>query len=125
MLLSRYFISSFTDKPRPITLRGLSREAKYAFKDGEKPILLWWYDDAFPQSTLEKSHEIQCSAGSCIISTDRSKKDEELTRAFVFYGTSFAANDLPLPRKPFHLWSLLHEESPKNNWIFSHDDAIR
>lgn len=27
--------------------------------------------------------------------------------------------DLPLPRKPNHVWVLSHEESPKNNIIFS------
>ena len=27
--------------------------------------------------------------------------------------------DLPLPRKPNHVWALSHEESPKNNILFT------
>lgn len=38
----------------------------------------------------------------------------------MFYGTDFTPSDLPLPRKPHHEWALLHEESPKNNYLFSH-----
>ena len=37
----------------------------------------------------------------------------------MFYGTDTHLNDLPLPRLPQHAWTLLHEESPQNNIIFS------
>lgn len=40
-------------------------------------------------------------------------------QAIVFYGTDFELTDLPLPRKSQHLWTLTHEESPKNNILFS------
>ncbi|XP_046563296.1 alpha-(1,3)-fucosyltransferase 10-like [Haliotis rubra] len=40
--------------------------------------------------------------------------------AITFYGTDFGFGGLPIPRKPGHLWSVIHEESPKNNdWLFS------
>ena len=42
-----------------------------------------------------------------------------------FYGTSFKATDVPLPRRPQEAWALMHEESPKNNPIFSHAEMIR
>ena len=42
-----------------------------------------------------------------------------------FYGTSFKATDVPLPRRPEEDWALMHEESPKNNPVFSHAEMIR
>ena len=42
-----------------------------------------------------------------------------------FYGTSFKATDVPFPRRPQEDWALMHEESPKNNPIFSHPEMIR
>lgn len=45
-------------------------------------------------------------------------------QAFIFYGTDFKPFDLPVPRKPNHDWGLLHEESPKNNYLFSHEEIM-
>ena len=42
----------------------------------------------------------------------------------MFYGSDLKAWDLPLPRKPHHEWSLLHEESPKNNILFSFPEVM-
>lgn len=36
----------------------------------------------------------------------------------MFYGSELEVGDLPLPRKKNHDWALLHEESPKNNFVF-------
>ena len=93
----------------------------------QEPILLWWYEDGMPHDTsIKKSHRIECSSGrACIASCDRSLKNGPGSVAYIFYGTSFSANDLPLPRNPDDVWALLHEESPKNNWLFSHEDGIR
>ena len=91
------------------------------------PVLLWWYDDVFPHNIDEgKTQSIICPNGkTCLSSCDRNLKSEPTTSAFIFYGTAFSANDLPLPRTPSHIWALMHEESPKNNWLFSHEDGIR
>lgn len=43
---------------------------------------------------------------------------------FLFYGSNIDILDLPLPRKSSHLWSLLHEESPKNVPFLSHENGI-
>ena len=93
----------------------------------QEPILLWWYEDGMPHDTnIKKSHKIECPSGrACIVSCDRSLKNNPGTVAYIFYGTSFSANDLPLPRNLDDVWALLHEESPKNNWLFSHEDGIR
>ena len=42
----------------------------------------------------------------------------------MFYGTEFVPHELPLPRKPHHEWALLHEESPKNQYLFSHKEVM-
>ena len=42
----------------------------------------------------------------------------------MFYGTDFKAHDVPLPRQPHHEWALLHEESPKNVYLFSHKEIM-
>ena len=42
----------------------------------------------------------------------------------MFYGTDFQSWDLPLPRKSHHEWALFHEESPKNNYLFSHSEIM-
>ena len=47
------------------------------------------------------------------------------TQVFVFYGTDFSPEDLPLPRKNHHEWAILHEESPKNNYILCHPECLR
>ena len=80
-----------------------------------------------PHSTdVKKTHQIDCPSGrACLVSCDQSLKDDPTTSAFIFYGTTFSGNDLPLPRNPNHLWALFHEESPKNNWLFSHSDGVR
>lgn len=45
-------------------------------------------------------------------------------QVFMFYGTDFSKTDLPLPRGEHHEWALFHEESPKNNYILCHEDAL-
>lgn len=42
----------------------------------------------------------------------------------MFYGTDLEATDLPLPRQPHHEWAVQHEESPKNNVLFSFEDML-
>ncbi|OWF36238.1 Alpha-(1,3)-fucosyltransferase 10 [Mizuhopecten yessoensis] len=42
----------------------------------------------------------------------------------MFYGTDLDHVDMPLPRNPNQYWGLLHEESPKNNYIYSHKPVV-
>ena len=123
MVIRRYFIL--------ITLVIMSkgsaeREKLRHIPDGEKPTVIWWTPDTFPHSRKQSStHTIQCEAGPCITTVDRQRVNNSIPQAFMFYGTDFRANDLPLPRFPWQHWALFHEESPKNNWILSHEDCIR
>ena len=47
-----------------------------------------------------------------------------MQQVVVFYGSSFSATDVPLPRLMHHDWALLHEESPKNNPSFCYESLI-
>ena len=89
------------------------------------PILIWWTEDLFPHDRKQRKHVIACQKGSCVTSIDRGLKNDPATRAFMFYGTDLRADDLPLPRKPWDEWALFHEESPKNNWMLTYEDALR
>lgn len=88
------------------------------------PILIWWTEDLFPHDRKQRKHVIACQKGSCVTSIDRGLKNDPATRAFMFYGTDLRADDLPLPRKPWDEWALFHEESPKNNWMLTYEDAL-
>lgn len=56
---------------------------------------------------------------SCFFTNLRKYRDKPNPKAFLFYGTDFYLHDLPLPRNEDEDWGLLHEESPKNNYLFS------
>jgi len=82
------------------------------------PVMVWW--TPFSGDTGVQD----CGNNKCYVSNDREFMDHPNLKNVFFYGTSFSEYDLPLPR-PFDVqWSLLHEESPKNNQIFSHNDMM-
>ena len=80
------------------------------------PIITWWTPFTRYYSEVKK-----CPRGSCVFTQNR---DNPSTNGFMFYGTKLKWKDLPLPRKPYHLWFLLHEESPKNNLILQTKKGI-
>lgn len=61
----------------------------------------------------------RCGQNKCFFTNIRKYRDHPNTRAYFFYGTDFYLNDLPLPRRKNEEWALLHEESPKNNYLLS------
>lgn len=87
----------------------------------DTPSVLWWYADLFPYSS---ESVMTCSLGDCFMTKNASEIKNERTRAIVIYGTDFRGYSAPLPRQPHHIWALLHEESPKNNYILVHDEAL-
>lgn len=84
------------------------------------PIVVWWTPFTGYQRVVW-----DCSRGSCLFTHSRTEFDNPLTEAFMFYGTDIQWTDLPIPRGPSHLWGLIHEESPKNNWILGQPDGIQ
>ncbi|KAL4240180.1 Alpha-(1 3)-fucosyltransferase 11 [Mactra antiquata] len=83
------------------------------------PILLWW------DSVYTDVDEIrQCGDKMCRITNNKQLRHHPDTSVFLFYGSKFKPFNLPLPRKPHHLWALMHEESPRNAYILSHHPAL-
>ena len=85
------------------------------------PILLWWTPFSVSENRVKTCGED--SESVCIISKDRNLLKHPMTKAALFYGSDFNIYDLPLPRSDLD-WGLLHEESPKNNYIFSHQSTM-
>lgn len=86
------------------------------------PIIMWWKrGDLNSKGVYPK----QCPNSRCYITYNEALKDHNQTRAFMFYGTDFDPEKVPLPRRPWHEWVLFHEESPQNNYILVHGPTIR
>ncbi|KAM6303770.1 GDP-fucose protein O-fucosyltransferase 3 isoform 1-T2 [Podargus strigoides] len=83
------------------------------------PILLWW-----SPLTGETGRLGQCGEDVCFFTINKTYQHNQMTRAFLFYGTDFTIDSLPLPRKDYHDWALFHEESPKNNYKLFHEPII-
>ncbi|XP_052018529.1 alpha-(1,3)-fucosyltransferase 10 [Apodemus sylvaticus] len=86
---------------------------------GRYPIVLWW-----SPLTGETGRLGQCGADACFFTINRTFQHHPMTKAFLFYGTDFNIDSLPLPRKAHHDWALFHEESPKNNYKLFHEPVI-
>ncbi|EGV96828.1 Alpha-(1,3)-fucosyltransferase 10 [Cricetulus griseus] len=86
---------------------------------GSYPIVLWW-----SPLTGETGRLGQCGADACFFTINRTFQHHHMTKAFLFYGTDFNIDSLPLPRKAYHDWALFHEESPKNNYKLFHEPVI-
>ncbi|XP_044161092.1 alpha-(1,3)-fucosyltransferase 10 [Bufo gargarizans] len=86
---------------------------------GSYPILLWW-----SPLTGETGKLGRCGEETCLFTINRTYLQNPMTKAFLFYGTDFNTDSLPLPRKPYHEWALFHEESPKNNYKLFHPPTI-
>ncbi|XP_056593528.1 alpha-(1,3)-fucosyltransferase 10 [Triplophysa dalaica] len=87
--------------------------------DVQDPVIVWWS----PVSG-EQGRVADCGRNRCVFTTNRSHHSHPQTRAFLFYGTDFSAESLPLPRSDEHHWALFHEESPKNNYKLFHPPLI-
>ena len=72
-------------------LKNLKKPAAYAAKY-TLPIIIWW--TAFTGGNSIK----RCTLGECYITEARKFQTHPRTKAFMFYGTTFTSNDLPLPR---------------------------
>ncbi|CAG5135651.1 unnamed protein product [Candidula unifasciata] len=83
------------------------------------PIILWW-----TEFTGEPGKSRSCGNDRCFFTNNRNFRNHKHMKVFVFYGTDFSQKDLPLPRRQHHEWALFHEESPKNNFLLCHEDAL-
>ena len=109
----------FIDSPGAIVGR---KEPVFLAPEGENsrtPIVVWW-----TPFTGDRRIEKKCGEGSCLFTHSRTEWNNSRTKAFMYYGTDIDWKDLPLPRRRDQFWALMHEESPKNNWILSSDGGI-
>ncbi|XP_078576986.1 GDP-fucose protein O-fucosyltransferase 4-like [Branchiostoma floridae x Branchiostoma japonicum] len=95
------------------------------FNHSQLPVIIWWTKSLFPHFTGNNKATIHCDVGSCVTTTIKKMKNDPNTRGFIFYGTEFRPYETPLPRQPHHEWALLHEESPMNNFILSHQPMLQ
>ncbi|GFQ77937.1 alpha-(1,3)-fucosyltransferase 10 [Trichonephila clavata] len=84
------------------------------------PIIIWW-----TPFTGDSGSYKQCGQHICYFTDQRKYVTDPRTKAFLFYGSDFKPTDLPLPRSLTHDWGLLHEESPKNNFLFSMERIMK
>ncbi|XP_051973844.1 alpha-(1,3)-fucosyltransferase 10 [Xyrauchen texanus] len=83
------------------------------------PVIVWW-----SPLTGELGRIAECGHNRCFFTVNKSYHSHPLTQAFLFYGTDFSIESLPLPRSKHHQWALFHEESPKNNYKLFHEMLI-
>ncbi|MXQ84187.1 hypothetical protein E5288_WYG014208 [Bos mutus] len=102
-----------------VNREGLALNREKALAADGFPIMLWW-----SPLTGETGRLGQCGADACFFTINRTYLHHHRTKAFLFYGTDFSIDSLPLPRKAHHDWALFHEESPKNNYKLFHQPVI-
>lgn len=84
------------------------------------PLILWWNPLTGKQTKVKS-----CDGKTkCVFMANREYQHHPQTKVFLFYGTDFNKDDLPLPRAASHQWALFHEESPKNNYILTQEEVI-
>lgn len=90
----------------------------------ELPILTWWTPFS-STSGIKMCTDERRDKYTCYFTSERQLRKHPMSRAIFFYGTQFSPLDLPLPRSLHEDWALIHEESPKNNQLFSHGEVMR
>uniref|UniRef100_W8BJJ4 Fucosyltransferase n=1 Tax=Ceratitis capitata TaxID=7213 RepID=W8BJJ4_CERCA len=83
-------------------------------------VVLWWTDLGPGENYID---QILCGYNTCLTTTNR--KYFSQAKVIMFYASSLAWNDLPLPRLPGQIWALLHEESPRNVPEFLFEEVIQ
>ena len=96
--------------------------------DEDIPIILWWTSRLLITSGRGGPTELRranCPRSRCYNTANRSYLNDSRTRVLYFYGSDLEVEDLPFPRARKHEWALSHEESPFNNYIYSHGSMMR
>nr|XP_002121131.3 alpha-(1,3)-fucosyltransferase 11 [Ciona intestinalis] len=96
------------------------------------PVILWWQKQIFPHAEEPERDdglvEVNCPnlGYKCMATYNKNILEQKSTELLTImqYGTDFRAYEAPLPRKPNHLWALLHEESPQNNYLLCNKESL-
>ena len=92
-------------------------------KETRYPIVLWWTPFT-PNERTVKTCKKGSSTRTCLFTQSRTEYANPLTAVFMFYASQMQWEDMPLPRRPSHMWAIIQEESPKNNWVLAFEDGI-
>jgi len=114
-----------------LSLSWKAEEIPFQSSPANQPLILWWTPDFYPhvepQSTSD-AIEMQCSGRShkCLVSQNKehlAEAGDSRLVSLMFYGTDFDPEELPMPKKSNHMWALLNEESPQNNYMLVHNES--
>ncbi|XP_036146861.1 alpha-(1,3)-fucosyltransferase 10 isoform X2 [Monomorium pharaonis] len=86
--------------------------------DENIPVILWW--TPFGNNNRIKT----CGNVKCYFSHNRTFESSINLKSILFYGSDLRIHDLPSWRSGAISWGLLHEESPRNNPILVHEEAL-
>ncbi|KAH8409894.1 hypothetical protein KR009_000342 [Drosophila setifemur] len=81
--------------------------------------LLWWSR----HMSWKYDEDRHCGLYTCRITNNRRRL--QMSRGILFYGSNMNTGDFPLPRRPQHVWALLHEESPRNVPYMPNNEFLR
>ncbi|XP_076177033.1 alpha-(1,3)-fucosyltransferase 10 isoform X2 [Ptiloglossa arizonensis] len=84
----------------------------------EVPVILWW--TPFGSDGILR----KCENHWCYFTSNRTFQYYHKISSFLFYGSNFQINDLPKWKSDKVPWSLIHEESPRNNPILVHQETL-
>ncbi|KYN17431.1 Alpha-(1,3)-fucosyltransferase 10 [Trachymyrmex cornetzi] len=82
------------------------------------PVILWW--TPFGNNNRVKT----CGNARCYFTHNRTFENDVNLKSILFYGSNLRIHDLPNWRSSAISWGLLHEESPRNNPILVHEEAL-
>ena len=85
-------------------------------------LLIWWTPFIDDVTSVRQCGNVRCSISD---NRDLLYYKEFSNRGYLFYGSNVDFSDLPTPRDPAIWWSLLHEESPKNQPLFCSSHVMK
>ncbi|XP_011688424.1 PREDICTED: alpha-(1,3)-fucosyltransferase 10 [Wasmannia auropunctata] len=86
--------------------------------DDDVPVILWW--TPFGNNNRMKT----CENSRCYFTHNKTFERDARLKSILFYGSNLRVRDLPNWRSSAISWGLLHEESPRNNPILVHEEAL-
>ncbi|XP_077276370.1 alpha-(1,3)-fucosyltransferase 10 isoform X1 [Temnothorax americanus] len=96
----------------------LGDRKRLSLSDDDVPVVLWW--TPFGSRNRVKT----CGDARCYFTHDRAFESNVRLKSILFYGSNLRVRDLPSWRNSAISWGLLHEESPRNNPVLVHEEAL-
>ena len=91
------------------------RNAKQQAENNSLPFVLWWTPHTLERGTIKR-----CHVGDCYFTQNRSLAIHPQMKSFLFYGSNFKKNDLPLPRESKNRYLALSSKNNSTIELLSH-----